>query len=141
MIILTETSPATKDYNCIAWAAEDDTKRWDIDPYGIYYWPPAVPRRRSIEEVTSVFESIGYETCNDESVEPGFKKIAIYADSSDLPTHVARQLPNGKWTSKLGDFEDVEHQFIHAWERALMQMRTFELSSYGKLVKIMKKTF
>lgn len=139
MIVLTETSPSTKNYNCIAWAAEDNTKRWDLDPYGIYYWPSTVPRRKSIEAVASVFESIGYKTCDDESSELGFKKIAIYADSLDSPTHAARQLPNGKWTSKLGDFEDVEHQFVHVWESALMQMRSFELSSYGKLVKIMKK--
>jgi hypothetical protein len=26
------------------------------------------------------------------------------------PTHAARQLPNGKWTSKLGRWQDIEHE-------------------------------
>lgn len=139
MIILKETSPATKDYNCIAWAAEDNTKRWDIDPYGIYYWPSTISRRRSIEAIISAFESIGYIICDNETVEPEFKKIAIYADSLDLPTHVARQLPDGKWTSKLGDDEDVEHLFVYMWEKAIMGMKPVNLSPYGRLIKIMKK--
>jgi len=25
------------------------------------------------------------------------------------PTHVARQLPSGRWTSKMGFLEDIEH--------------------------------
>lgn len=139
MIILRETSPASRSYNCIAWAAEDTTKRWDVDPYGIYYWPPTVPRRRTIGSLVSVFESMGYIACDNKNVEPGFKKIAIYADSSNLPTHVARQLPDGKWTSKLGDEEDVEHQFIHAWEKAIIQTKPYDLSSYGRLAKIVRK--
>ena len=27
----------------------------------------------------------------------------------DVPTHAARQLPNGWWTSKLGPSFDIEH--------------------------------
>ena len=30
--------------------------------------------------------------------------------ASSTRTHAARQLPNGKWTSKLGKAEDVEHE-------------------------------
>jgi hypothetical protein len=44
------------------------------------------------------------------ALEPGIEKVAIYADlPADSWTHAARQLPNGRWTSKLGDFEDIEH--------------------------------
>ncbi len=43
-------------------------------------------------------------------MEGGVTKVAIYGDiDADSWTHAARQLPNGKWTSKLGDFEDIEH--------------------------------
>lgn len=61
------TSPATRDYNCIAWAA-GDSRRW--------WWPEDDPD---------------------------------FADADSIPTHAARQLPNGRWTSKLGFLEDIEH--------------------------------
>lgn len=136
MIILKEASPATIDYNCAAWAAEDTTKRWD--PMG-YYWPETVPRRLSMETLIAVYENIGYKICDNEIPETGFKKIAIYVDSSGMPKHVARQLIKGEWTSKLGDLEDVEHMCVQVWGKAIIQMKLIDLSSYGKLATIMKK--
>ena len=44
----------------------------------------------------------------DAGLEAGFVKVALYA-SGLFYTHAARQLPNGKWTSKLGRGEDIEH--------------------------------
>jgi hypothetical protein len=44
----------------------------------------------------------------DASLEPGLVKVAIYG-SGLMYTHAARQLPDGKWTSKLGKGEDIEH--------------------------------
>jgi len=38
----------------------------------------------------------------------GFEKIALYSNANES-THAARQLPDGQWTSKLGDFEDIKH--------------------------------
>ena len=35
--------------------------------------------------------------------------MAIFADSNDIPTHAARQLADGAWTSKLGQAEDIRH--------------------------------
>jgi len=40
--------------------------------------------------------------------EPGMEKIAIFAQGGK-PTHMARQLENGRWTSKMGQSEDIEH--------------------------------
>lgn len=57
----------------------------------------------------SAFRALGYETCGmDVSLESGFVKVALYG-SGLFYTHAARQLPNGKWTSKLGRGEDIEH--------------------------------
>ena len=47
------------------------------------------------------------------------KKIAIFgmkeSDGSVSPTHAARQLESGEWTSKLGkDFEDIPHTTLDA---------------------------
>jgi hypothetical protein len=41
--------------------------------------------------------------------EAGFIKIAHFVDARMIPTHVARLLPIGIWTSKCGDLEDIEH--------------------------------
>jgi hypothetical protein len=52
---------------------------------------------------------LGYVRCNDGSREPGFERIAIYEDDRGVPTHAARQLPSGKWSSKCGRSYDIEH--------------------------------
>ena len=44
----------------------------------------------------------------DGSPEAGFEKVALYG-SSLFYTHAARQFAGGKWTSKLGHAEDIEH--------------------------------
>ncbi len=44
----------------------------------------------------------------DTSPQPGYVKVALYG-SGFTHTHAARQLPTGKWTSKLGKGEDIEH--------------------------------
>jgi|SRR6185437_537775 len=109
-------SEQSQNYNCIAWAAGEDHRRWDPAPG--YYWPPGIERDDRIETLIKVFESLSYTRCQEldiaaKSLEPGVRKIAIYGDiASDAWTHAARQLPNGKWTSKLGDFEDIEHDTL-----------------------------
>jgi hypothetical protein len=55
-----------------------------------------------------LFSSIDYSCCEDASYEKGFQKIALYIKDG-VPTHAARQLPTGKWTSKLGPDIDIEH--------------------------------
>jgi hypothetical protein len=41
-------------------------------------------------------------------LEDGYEKVALYGNTF-LYSHAARQLPNGKWSSKLGRSEDIEH--------------------------------
>ena len=41
------TSPATAEYNCIAWASGDTGAWWWPDPMNLYYWPPAIPRENT----------------------------------------------------------------------------------------------
>lgn len=105
----TITSPSDDSYNCIAWAAGDDTRWWwPNDPY---YWPPGAPADETIGAFAKAFETLGFSTCGDASLEPGYEKVAIYADQHLVPTHAARQLPTGKWTSKLGQHVDLAHDF------------------------------
>jgi hypothetical protein len=103
------TSPSTPDYNCIAWAAEDALNWWEPDSIGAYYWPADVPRVVSLEAFQKAYGTLGYHVCPDAAFEPGFEKVAVYASSTGEPTHAARQLPNGRWTSKLGQDVDIEH--------------------------------
>ena len=63
-----------------------------------------------MESLIALFESEGYELWESVDAEPGFQKVAIYADSEG-PTHAAVQLPSGEWSSKLGiEWEDVAHE-------------------------------
>ncbi|MGA2404856.1 MAG: hypothetical protein ABSG91_24660 [Syntrophobacteraceae bacterium] len=63
-----------------------------------------------METFIEAFGTVGFKICEGGEVEEGFDKIAIYTDDMDRPQHAARQLPNGKWTSKMGRSIDVEHE-------------------------------
>jgi len=45
---------------------------------------------------------------SDHQPEPGYEKIVIYGAYGEWE-HAARLLSSGKWTSKLGPDEDIEH--------------------------------
>jgi hypothetical protein len=105
-------SPCTPNYNCIAWAAGDDKNWWEPDQALDWYWPPLAARKYTVEAYIQAFNSVRYSVCRDSAVEEGCEKIALFAIPAITglrPTHAARQLPNGNWTSKLGPCEDIEH--------------------------------
>jgi hypothetical protein len=78
------------------------------------YWPEGVPRSETVEAFIQAYRTLGYEICDSPALEPGVEKIAIYVNNrvDREPTHAARQLPSGKWTSKLGRAEDIEHDAL-----------------------------
>lgn len=100
------TSSETEEYNCIAWAAHD-TERWWWPGAGVY-WPSGVREEETLDAFEEAYATLGYKRCDNGDLEPDFEKIAIY-ERGNVPTHAARQLQNGMWTSKLGGLEDVEH--------------------------------
>ena len=107
------TSPNSREYNCVAWAAgNDDQQVWpdgaeDVAPEIV--WPEDVRNDESVEAFIAYFESIGYVLCDNPTLQEGFLKIAIFV-KDDYPTHVSRQLSIGKWSSKMGyDGVDIEH--------------------------------
>ena len=102
------TSEASVEYNCIAWAAGDTGKAWwpsNYQPYPSrqYYWPRELPRICTLENFIAAFRLLGYSVCKSFKREIRFEKVAIYVNGLGKPTHMARQLETGKWTSKLGD--------------------------------------
>ncbi len=121
------TSPRNDEYNCIAWAAEEDDRWWS--PRDDYYWPEGVPTEWTVKTVMQAFGTLGFEPCDETDCEIGFQKIAIYKGTDGDPTHAARQLSNGKWTSKLGDWEDIEHT-----------LAGIEGEKYGTVCQIMKRS-
>lgn len=123
------TSPATPEYNCIAWAAGEAESWWEPDPLSLYYWPSNTPRQYTAEAYIKAYEKIGYAVCNNSAYEEDFEKIAIYIDSHGKPTHTARQLNSGNWTSKLGSLEDIEH----------ITLDDLTGCSYGKVGVIMRR--
>jgi hypothetical protein len=110
------TSPASKLYNCIAWASGNDNRWWWPDAANTGYWPPNVPREETVDAFIRAYGLHGYLPCSDGALEVGFEKVTIYAKRIDfdlVPTHAARQLENGHWTSKLGNCEDIEHAAVN----------------------------
>jgi hypothetical protein len=129
------TSPATRDYNCIAWAVGDTAHWWwpDIDPDDdSIFRPPGVECAETLAAFMAAFATLGYipcaSPCASEELESGFEKVALFADTAGVPTHAARQLPTGRWTSKLGLSEDIEHD-LHAVGGEL----------YGAVVQVLRR--
>lgn len=122
------TSPQDPSYNCVAWATRDDQALWW--PSAFAYWPRRVRRQETVAAFVEMFRSLGYSRCIADSLEPNFEKVAIFADRDGVPTHVARQLPGGNWTSKIGRLEDITHESLRALTGA----------EYGKVAAILKKS-
>ncbi len=105
------TSPQDDKYNCIAWAAGDTTDWWwpdEADNPDSAYWPPGAPRAETLEAFRLAFATLGYVVCDHDHIEVGYEKIALFSQAG-VPKHAARQLLSGRWTSKLGPMEDIEH--------------------------------
>jgi len=121
-------SPATTEYNCIAWAAERQDRWWWPDLMGTAFWPPGVPREETLTAFEMAYGTLGFVACADDGLEAGFRKVAVYAKTG-TPTHAARQLSDGRWTSKLGEWEDIEHATLQALEGGV----------YGTVALIMRR--
>lgn len=122
------TSQATDDYNCAAWAANRvDTWSWPR-PEPEYDWPDGVRRDGTLEAFIDAFAIDSYEVCDSPEFEIGYEKVAVYANA-DGPQHVARQLSDGNWTSKLGPCEDIRHSAV----------TDVESDQYGQVALVMRR--
>jgi hypothetical protein len=92
------------------------------------FWPENVKCEETIEAFIELFHSVNYECCDMRDLENGYEKVAIYT-LNGVPTHAARQLPNGNWTSKLGSEIDIEHDNLDCLNGPV----------YGKVEIIMKR--
>jgi hypothetical protein len=116
--------------NCIAYAAGDARRSWwpgDYPPNSRDYWPPNIPNEETVEAFSQAFATLGYVSCVNGDWEPGYEKVALYAQRNEV-RHAARQQPDGTWRSKLGKDEDVEHK-----------LKGLEDGIYGKVVAFLKR--
>jgi hypothetical protein len=118
-------------YNCIAWATNDPRNCLWWWPHPDAYWPFRA-REETVACFVKTFRWLGYQVCKHSRRESAYEKVALYAihksrtpltppkrwqDFSDWePTHMARQLPDGTWTSKCGGNEDITHFTLDALE-------------------------
>ena len=131
------TSPIDYSYNCIAWAYQIKG-RWMWPPSGmpayldaVTFWPDE-NASEEVEEFVKAFRGKGYEKCEDDSFEEGYRKIALYITPGTTNcTHAARQLSNGFWTSKLGCSYDIQHS----------SPKEIEGEVYGEVYCYMKREF
>jgi len=132
------TSPASSDYNCIAWAYIIKNRwMWPntgdgsfLD--GIHYWPSNEILDDDVSHFIKAFELQGYIVCEECKFDPKYRKIALYAkDNSTKCTHAAREQRDGFWTSKLGPYVDIQHGTPY----------TIENNTYGKVYCFMKMIF
>jgi len=97
--------PASRRYNCIAYAAGATTDWWWPNDY----WPPWATANNKIESLKELFAGLNYDECGDNSLEAGYEKVALY-ESRGRFEHAARQMPTGRWRSKMGRGPLIEHR-------------------------------
>ncbi len=119
------TSPSDSGYNCIAWAAGDQSRWWWPDATS--YWPFDEYRWETIACLLETFRSSGFSEC-DALNDDGADYIALYTNDDGCILHAARRLPNGRWTSKLGELVDIEHD-----------LRALEGAQYGKVTLLLTR--
>lgn len=79
------------------------------------------------------FVGLGYVECDNGDFEEGFEKVALYGKDSGsavVPTHMAKQIPDGRWKSKLGRLEDIEHK----------ELSNVDGDNYGSARRYMKRS-
>jgi hypothetical protein len=121
------TSASDAAYNCIAWAV-GETNRWWWPDAAVEFWPTGGSRAETLMAFQEAFAYSDYVVCVDDEMEVGFEKVALFADEHGLPRHASRQLRSGRWTSKIGELEDIEHS-----------LRDLEGMEYGSVTVIMRR--
>ena len=121
------TSPPDKSYNCVAWAADDDSRWWEPGCLDAY-WPANALHENSVAGLATAFESLGYEECSTADHEPGYEKVALYGTGNDEYTHAAKQVGLNRWSSKIGELEDISHS-LHG----------LVSGAYGTVMRLMRR--
>ena len=129
-----KTSDETSTYNCLAWAVGDTTKWWQpnsVEPG--HWWPPLAPAGPQVEIYAQALETLRFKRCQKPRWEKGVLTIALFTKPNGHFAHAAKLLANGKWSSKLGDWEDITHNTLAALESDGTR------EAYGKVAIYLRK--
>lgn len=124
-----KTSDETDLNNCAAWAAGYASRWMQPKTESWHLWPDGAPNDYKAESFVRAFELVGFQKCADGSREDGYSKIAIFAKKDGEFGHAAKLMPDGLWSSKLGDWEDISHTTLDL----------LESESYGNVKWFMKR--
>ncbi|MGD0541516.1 MAG: hypothetical protein ABSB33_08360 [Tepidisphaeraceae bacterium] len=113
-------------YNCVGFAI-GDVHWWDPSGVDGTAWPGDLARDDSVETFLELFRRWGFYSCDNSSYEAGYEKLAVFGIDG-LFEHVAIQVSDNLWISKLGNLEDIQHP--------LMPM---EGSQYGNICHYLKR--
>jgi hypothetical protein len=108
------SSEADPAYNCFAFAVHDTKQYWQKVAVRGYYWP--LERDDRLEDWIEALRLHNFVVTDDWSLEADFEKVCIFVNDDGSPEHVSRQLASGKWTSKIGRLEDIEHSTLAGLE-------------------------
>ncbi len=122
-----QTSPVDGRYNCIAWAFKDNRRWWWPCKHPRVYWPLDFSKKTEMEAFEDLFDQDGWEQTENCVYEISYEKVALYTLNNE-PTHAARLLENGTWTSKLGPGIDLGHS-----------LECLNGPEYGSLFKVYRK--
>jgi len=78
-----------------------------VEPW--HFWPLGAPLDFSAAGFVEAYKLLGFQLCDNGIPETGFEKIAVYAVANGEFGHASKLMPNGLWSSKLGDWEDISH--------------------------------
>jgi len=101
------TSSETPDYNCLAWALNDNSKWYESDDD--YFWFNDIARDNLLTTIQKIFENLGFHQTNFAKYQIDYERIALFSIDNNECSHLARQIDEDKWTSKLGSSYDVNH--------------------------------
>ena len=93
------TSPATRDYNCIAWAVGKTTRWWwpDLDPDNdAIFWPAGVACEETVEAFVAALATRGFAPCSGEESEAGLRKLPC------LQRPMCRSMPLANYRAAAG---------------------------------------
>jgi hypothetical protein len=116
-------------YNCISYEFGDTTTPWwPIKSHKNEYWPTNISQGLYINSFNDLFKLYNYVSCkNDDSFDINHTKIALFSKNG-IPTHACKQKDSISWTSKLGDFQVIEHNLYE-----------IQGETYGYILEIFKK--
>lgn len=114
-------------FNCLAFALDDESNWWEPPKQSGRYWPPGFSDDITIPTVEAIIRCHGFTVEIALNETPETDAIAIYGIGNEW-THFAKFVKDG-WHSKLGTGHDVIGFDLHDLETPM----------YGNVLKVLRR--